>query len=115
MTTKIALTDRVLEFYIPEEKTEFYKCTICKPYKRISGKKKFNLVSHIRSCHPHLIENSDENELELEKEKLHIVQSLSEIVTVNGRPFKSLLWIQVCYDLFEKIWSGLRNRVMESF
>lgn len=91
MTTKSALTDRATEYFIQEGETEFYKCTICKPQKRISGKKKFNLVSHIRSCHPRIFENSKEIELELKKEKLRMLQSLSEIVTVNGRPFKCLL------------------------
>lgn len=91
MTSKDALTDRALEFFIPEGETKFYTCKICKPNKRISGKRKFNLVSHIRSCHPHLLQNSDEIELELEKDNLRIVQSLSEIVTVNGRPFNCLL------------------------
>lgn len=91
MTTKIALTDRASEYFIQEGETEFYKCTICKPDKRISGKKKFNLVSHLRSCHPRVLENSNEIDLELAKEKLRIVRSLSEIITVNGQPFKCLL------------------------
>lgn len=113
MSTKVVLTDRVSECFIQEGETEFYMCTICKPNKRISGKKKFNLVSHIRSCHPHVLENSNELEFELKKEKLRIVQSLSEIVTVNGRPFKCLLdsgllrLIRKDLDRLEKLGHGI--------
>lgn len=55
------------------------------------GQKKFNLVSHIRCCHPDELENSKEFEFESEKVRLRIIQSLSEMVTVNGRPLSYLL------------------------
>lgn len=54
-------------------------------------KKKSNLISHIRTNHPEKLENSNECKLELRKKRLKIIQSLAEIVTVNGRPFNSLL------------------------
>lgn len=91
MTTKTVLTDLALSFYVQEGDSDFYKCVVCNPNKRVSGKKKFNLVSHLRSCHPDKFEISSEtSELDIKKERLRIIQSLSEIVTVNGRPFNCL-------------------------
>lgn len=91
MATRTPLNHRVQKYFVPELEKDFYKCTLCQSNKSVSGKKKSNLVSHVRSCHPEILENSNECKLELRKKRLKIIQSLAEIVTVNGRPFNSLM------------------------
>lgn len=90
MATRTPLSHRVQKYFFPEL-NDLYKCTLCQTNKSVSGEKKSNLVSHIRNCHPEKLENSNERKSELQKKRLKVIQSMAEIVTVNGRPFNSLL------------------------
>lgn len=82
---------KVLPFYIKDLESDFYRCKLCPSNKPISGKKPSNLVSHVRTCHPEKLTSSSERDSDFRKKRLKIIQSLSEIVSVNGRPFNSLL------------------------
>lgn len=92
MSTKTPLNFKVLRHYSEKLEIGMYECKLCDPPKTISGRKKSNLVKHVRNLHPKAIDSSDEcSELELRKDRLFIIQSLSEIVSVNGRSFSHLL------------------------
>lgn len=90
MATRTPLCTKVLDYYIREIESDFYKCTLCDPQKPISGKKKSNLLSHIRTCHSEILDDK-QDKLAIESKRLRIIQSMAEIVTVNGRPFSYLL------------------------
>lgn len=72
-----------------------YKCRIGECPKIVNGTKTSNLVSHLKHLHPKIyIEKinptaSDPKSIALKR--LEIVQGCAEMVTVNGRPFNSLL------------------------
>lgn len=76
----------------------YYNCKIetCKAL--LSSKKKWNLVKHFETVHASIFEDeikkanckSKENHHEFEQRRLELIQHLTEIVTVNGRPFKCL-------------------------
>lgn len=91
MATKTPLNCKVLRYYTHLE-GDIYKCNLCVPAKNFSGKKKSNLVAHVRNMHSDIFIGSDQSgEIMLQEERLSIIQSLSEIVSVNGRTFTHLL------------------------
>lgn len=93
MATKTPLNCKVLRYYTHLE-GDIYKCNLCDPPKNYSRKKKSNLVTHVRSMHSDIFNGSDRSgKIKLQKERLSMdnVQSLSEIVSVNGRTFTHLL------------------------
>lgn len=76
----------------------YYKCKIedCKAV--LSGKKKWNLVAHFEKQHSSIFSKnltlryvkSQSNNGELERRRLEHIQYLTQLVTVNGRPFMHL-------------------------
>lgn len=75
-------------------KENFYKCLIDDCQKQINGNKQCNLVSHIRVCHRQLYNDAiapQKNAKYYEQKRLKFVQNCAEFVTINGRPFLSLL------------------------
>lgn len=76
----------------------YYKCKIedCKAV--LSGKKKWNLVAHFEKKHASFfnenlsssIAKRNSNKGELEQRRLEHIQYLTQLVTVNGRPFMHL-------------------------
>lgn len=76
----------------------FYNCKIetCKAL--LSANTKWNLVKHFETSHASIFKDeirkanskSEENNQELEQRRLEVIQQTTEIVTVNGRPFKCL-------------------------
>lgn len=90
MAKSLSLQQRALAFYIPEDFDRF-KCKLCKPNKSLNGKKKSNLVTHLQKKHKDEFEASPATLLKYKELRLEKIQAFCEIVTVNGRPFNSLL------------------------
>lgn len=91
-------TSRVLTFFREYEKrSDFYVCKICEKdngvAKPLSGKSKPNLRSHMLKSHPKLFVEfcAPLKKFPLAKKRLEMLQSFAEIITVNGRPFESLV------------------------
>lgn len=81
-----------------------YKCTLCP--KTINGRKISNLSSHLQQCHREFFESvcKEDDELDLKRKKLLL--DCVELVTVNGRPFKSISdsgLISMNEDLLQKL------------
>lgn len=92
------ITEKSLEYFEFEKSisTEngigknYYKCTLCK--KQINGTKENNLASHLRVCNISIYsEISGGKKDPLPIKRLKLLQNCTEIVTVNGRPFRTIL------------------------
>lgn len=81
-------------FYESEKDEPFFKCKLCVTYKRINGSSKTNLVRHIETQHKKKYnETFKPGYAELQKlklKRLKLIQSFTEIVTVNMRSFAYL-------------------------
>lgn len=67
-----------------------FKCKICTA--KLSGTRSYNLASHLQHVHQkEYNEINGKKESPIEVKRIEILHSLVEIVTVNGRPFRSLL------------------------
>lgn len=70
-----------------------FRCKTCKS--KVSGSKLYNLVSHLRHIHSEKYDEiyvpKDGSAVPLSVRQLNLLHNLVEIVSVNGRPFKSIL------------------------
>lgn len=67
----------------------YYKCQFCKELK--NGTKNANLAGHLKTCNPFVFSEISRGENDpIDVKRLKLIQNLTEIVTVNGRPFTSL-------------------------
>lgn len=67
-----------------------FVCKTCSA--KISGSKLYNLSSHLQHIHPELFDEiSGSKKTAIQLKRLEMLHSLVEIITVNGRPFRSLL------------------------
>lgn len=92
MSTK---NGRALAFYeIVSIEEELYRCKLCVNKKKpLSGKKKSNLVAHLRNEHKEVHDEhvlGQKNSANAEELQLKLLQCMVEKVTINGRPFASL-------------------------
>lgn len=88
---KLNKTERArqyFEFLRKENQTEMYTCKLCK--KEVNGTRNWNLTSHIERSHDDInqIICQDEEFIEFKRKKL--LFDCAEMVSVNGRAFKSL-------------------------
>lgn len=82
-----------------KDNPEFFNCLLCAeknthtPSKSLSGKKKWNLKKHIECVHPDIYDKyfNEKNRKAMMKKRLKTLQCFCKIVTINGRPFASLL------------------------
>lgn len=75
--------------HTPSKKT--HVCTLCKF--KLNGNHEWNLASHLKSRHPIEFEKIADKQKDLNHpaiRRLKLLQHLTEIVTVNGRPFAHL-------------------------
>lgn len=78
---------------------DLFKCLVCAenkrktPVKPLSGKKQWNLKKHLETVHPEIYDKhfNSQKKVNLLKKRAKIMQSMCEIVTINGRPFNYLL------------------------
>lgn len=89
-----SITNKALSYFVEErfgEKTHICKIEGCS--KRLNGGKTHNLVAHIKSVHHDIYKKYIRPELDesyYKKIRLELLQNLSDIVTVSGRPFSYL-------------------------
>lgn len=74
----------------PDIFKHIYECEICK--NSFNGTKKSNLKAHLEKIHKKQYDeiSSENTNDSIAIQRLHLLHSLVEIVSVNGRPFKSL-------------------------
>lgn len=99
---KISKTSVAMKFLQPlhSENSDncYFHCKIESCKALLSGKKKCNLVKHFTTQHAAIFNEEwrkvsdlgEANSGELERRRLEYIQQLTQIVTVNGRPFKCL-------------------------
>lgn len=105
-------------FAVIDGELDTYKCGIENCGRIISGKQKSNLVVHIKTKHSAIYESEFKlkNEPELEYKRLKMMQHLTEIVTINGRPFSYLSdsgllnLIKDDLDILENAGMGIKIR-----
>lgn len=95
-------TSRAIEYFqeIPNV-PDHYKCLLCQdenavkktPSKPLNGRKKWNLLRHIKEKHKDVYDSVIDYEARstLLNKRLKMLQNFCEIVTINGRPFAALL------------------------
>lgn len=80
---------KVLETELSEDASKTHTCSIC--LTQINGAKEWNLAQHLKNCHldiyAQIVGQKDTPELK----RLKFLQNCVEMVSVNGRPFSSLL------------------------
>lgn len=89
-----SISEKVSSYFIEERFGDnTHKCTINDCTRRLNGKKNHNLVAHVKSVHNDIYRKFVRPELDESyymKIRLELIQKLTEIVTVNGRPFSYL-------------------------
>lgn len=74
-----------------------HRCVVENCGNLIAGWKPSNMVSHLKCCHPEIYQNEVQNRNNKQSptyyatKRLRFIQNCVEIVTVNCRPFRSLL------------------------
>lgn len=72
-----------------KENKKTHICSFCK--QKLNGLKEWNLVSHLKSCRRDIfIEISMDKNESIPVKRLKLLQSCTEIVSINGRPFAFL-------------------------
>lgn len=90
--------DRAIQYFEKIEddvdNNNYYRCIIGECRKILNGKKTANLVCHIRVCHKDIYGKKiapKQSQHYYLYNRLKFVQNCVEMVTINGRPFNSLL------------------------
>lgn len=75
----------------PDRTKNMYSCELCNDI--FNGKNISNLKSHLKSCHKNQYAEltSDENSEPIAVQRLRLIQNITEMISVNGRSFKSVL------------------------
>lgn len=82
------------EFVEDKNEKRMYRCKICsEDAKTVNGTKPSNLTSHLQRMHTSFFNEKIAKRVKesLPMKRLRLLQNAVEIVTVNGRPFNSLL------------------------
>lgn len=93
MSAKKETTTNRIKKYIELEKNSIdqYICKACDPPKTISGKHKSNLLQHFRTQHKKIFDGPGYiPDSQMAMRRLKLLFALTEIVSVNGRPFNYL-------------------------
>lgn len=69
-------------------KKKKYSCNLCTS--EINGTKQHNLVAHLQKVHPENFDLIADRKKDIPVKRLEFLQNIVEMVTVNGRPFKSI-------------------------
>lgn len=91
MAAKTPLNHRVQKYFIPELEKDLYKRTLCHSNKSVSGKKNESSFTCPFMSSRNIGKFEWVQIRTTKKKRLKIIQSLAEIVTVNGRPFNCLM------------------------
>lgn len=88
-----SITEKAMPYFQAFEKEfeisdKMHKCTLCGGM--YNGKKPHNLVIHLAKRHQHIFELISKRKEPLDVKRLKLLQSLTEIVSINGRPFEYL-------------------------
>lgn len=85
-----AVPSRVRKLFDPTDEPNFFKCKTCKEVK--NGTTTSNLVKHYRTRHYNIfkqhLDNSDEEHIQIQR--LKMLHSCVELVTINSQPFNLL-------------------------
>lgn len=91
--------DKALDYFVPllpdNAKNTKYVCQINNCGSTLEARNRFNLVSHIKTQHDEIFKiistrQIDGNAASLKIRRLKLIQNLTKIVTVDGRPFAHL-------------------------
>lgn len=69
-------------------KNKMYPCKLCES--ELNGNKQHNLVAHLQNVHPETFDLIADKKQDIKVDRLEFLQNIVEMVTVNGRPFKSI-------------------------
>lgn len=86
-TNKTQKSKTYFDFLATENKKDFYTCKICK--EKVNGTNASNLPSHLQK-HDNVYAEICSQDGSIEKKRMNLLLNCVELVTVNGRPFKSL-------------------------
>lgn len=98
MPGRCSKNEKAKKFYVLLPEKEFgkkmYRCSIANCLRIVNGKNPFSLVSHIRSKHiDSYIAHIDREQMDpklIALTRLKFIQNCTEVVTINGRPFRNL-------------------------